>query len=150
MDIRTTLIHVPSTGRTTKWGTATFSGSGRVLMSIFSPVADRHSFIVEDWLMIGRSDEERPDLQVNLQAFGAVTLGVSRQHARLERFGSHLMLTDLNSSNGTFINGVKCLPLQARLVRDGDEIKLGKLILFLYFEKNIPVRSTQNGTVLSG
>lgn len=48
---------------------------------------------------------------------------VSKEHALIERDGADFILRDLNSSNGTFVNGRRVLR-ELRL-RDGDEIALG-------------------------
>lgn len=49
---------------------------------------------------------------------------VSRLHARLEESGGNWLLTDLGSSNGTFVNGVR---VQApTLVSPGDQIIVGQ------------------------
>lgn len=49
---------------------------------------------------------------------------VSRPHARIERSEKGYLLLDLNSANGTQING---MPVdQPVLLRDGDEIGLGE------------------------
>jgi adenylate cyclase len=47
---------------------------------------------------------------------------VSKEHCVLERLGGTYVLRDLNSSNGTFVNGRKIKELR---LRDGDEIALG-------------------------
>jgi adenylate cyclase len=47
---------------------------------------------------------------------------VSKEHCVLQRMGSTYVLRDLNSSNGTFVNGRKIKELR---LRDGDEIALG-------------------------
>ena len=47
---------------------------------------------------------------------------VSKEHASIERVGNTFLLRDLNSSNGTFVNGRKVRELR---LRDGDEIALG-------------------------
>ncbi|MBK7865035.1 MAG: FHA domain-containing protein [Archangiaceae bacterium] len=47
---------------------------------------------------------------------------VSKEHASIERVGNTYLLRDLNSSNGTFVNGRKVRELR---LRDGDEIALG-------------------------
>jgi len=52
---------------------------------------------------------------------------VSKAHARIERLGIELILTDLQSANGTFVNGK---PVTARTLEDGDEINLGKARTF--------------------
>lgn len=47
---------------------------------------------------------------------------VSKEHCVIEKVGGHYLLRDLNSSNGTFVNGRKVRELR---LRDGDEIALG-------------------------
>lgn len=53
---------------------------------------------------------------------------VSRRHARLERNGSHLRIYDLNSTNGTRINGEA---IHISDVHEGDEIRIGSQVLEL-------------------
>jgi signal transduction histidine kinase len=54
---------------------------------------------------------------------------VSRAHARLFRNGEVLWLEDLESANGTFVNGT---PIRGRsLLRPGDRIQVGSTILIL-------------------
>ena len=48
---------------------------------------------------------------------------VSKVHARLERSGVELVLSDLQSANGTFVNGER---IDSRVLRDGDEISVGR------------------------
>lgn len=49
---------------------------------------------------------------------------VSRRHARLERVNEQWMISDLQSSNGTFVNGERIS--EARALNDGDIITFGK------------------------
>ena len=57
---------------------------------------------------------------------------VSRHHAELLRIdGVSYELRDLDSTNGTLVNGVR---VGSRLVGDGDEICLGSLPFNLYLE----------------
>lgn len=53
---------------------------------------------------------------------------VSRRHARLERSGAHLRIYDLNSTNGTRINGEA---IHISDVQEGDEIRIGSQVLEL-------------------
>ncbi len=70
---------------------------------------------------------------INLTPHGADECGVSRRHARLMRDNNALYLMDLNSTNGTRLNG-EPLPASAeRRVQDGDELMLGRLKLYIYF-----------------
>lgn len=55
---------------------------------------------------------------------------VSRMHARITRDKEGIYLEDLNSTNGTFKNGLRLQPYEKRRLDKEDEIKLGKTILF--------------------
>lgn len=52
---------------------------------------------------------------------------VSRDHAVLELHGTKWLVRDLDSSNGTFVNGKRITG--AAVLRDGDELRLGSSIL---------------------
>ncbi len=56
---------------------------------------------------------------------------ISRMHARFSRSGSKVYITDLNSTNGTFRNGMRLEPNASELIEPGDEIRLGRL-KFIY------------------
>src|SRR5262245_30144302 len=53
-------------------------------------------------------------------------LAISRRHGRIGREGARYRLIDLGSANGTQIND---LPVQAKLLDHGDEIRLGQSVL---------------------
>jgi hypothetical protein len=50
-------------------------------------------------------------------------LAVSGEHAVLLKVGEDVFVEDLNSTNGTFVNG---LPIKKQLLRHGDSIDIGK------------------------
>lgn len=52
---------------------------------------------------------------------------VSRLHARLEKQGEKIFLTDMNSTNGTYKNGLRMEPSETVEIEPGDEIRFGKL-----------------------
>lgn len=52
---------------------------------------------------------------------------VSRIHARFDKQGNTILLTDLNSTNGTFKNGLRMQPQETVEIEPGDEIRFGKL-----------------------
>lgn len=52
---------------------------------------------------------------------------VSRVHARIIEVGGELYLEDLNSTNGTFKNGLRLQPYEKRRLEEEDEIRFGKL-----------------------
>lgn len=56
---------------------------------------------------------------------------LSRRHVKFSREGSKICMTDLNSTNGTFLNGLRLEPNMSEILEPGDEIRLGKL-KFIY------------------
>lgn len=70
---------------------------------------------------------------LDLSEFEAVEAGVSRKHARFDLKDYSLYIMDLDSTNGTYLNGLRILPNQPRIVRDGDEIRLGRMRLQILF-----------------
>lgn len=53
--------------------------------------------------------------------------GISRRHSKLREEGGLLTIEDLNSTNGTFVNGSKLAPGQRAHLRSGDVILLGQI-----------------------
>ncbi len=78
--------------------------------------------------IIGRSDPVSnvfPD--IDLTSHGALERGVGRRHARVFLQGGQILIEDLDSTNGTFLNATRVPPRQPKPVRAGDELRLGTL-----------------------
>ncbi|MFQ3646468.1 MAG: FHA domain-containing protein [Anaerolineae bacterium] len=88
----------------------------------------------EERVVIGRAMEGDTGIGFDLTPFGAYHFGVSRMHAVLTLHDGFLYLEDLNSTNGTRINGFQVTPKQRYRLRDGDEIEFGRLRTTLRFE----------------
>lgn len=56
-------------------------------------------------------------------------ISVSRLHAKIIREGEDVYIEDLNSTNGTYKNGLRLKPYEKRKLEEGDEIKCGKRII---------------------
>lgn len=54
---------------------------------------------------------------------------VSRMHARISKQEGNTYLEDLNSTNGTYKNGIRLQPYEKKKLEQGDEIKIGKVEL---------------------
>lgn len=81
-------------------------------------------------LFIGRSSTGMSvQPMINLVELDACRQGVSRHHAILNRYDGLIFITDNGSLNGTFLNGQRLVPHQARVLRDGDLLRLGHLSL---------------------
>lgn len=72
-----------------------------------------------DQVIIGRDPSSELPLQEE---------GVSRQHAKLLVSSTAVELRDLNSTNGTFVNGQK---VSQHMLRPGDKILIGRSIMML-------------------
>ncbi len=88
----------------------------QVVVSINGNELHRYSF-KEGEILIGRSS----DCDVILD-----NAGVSRTHAKLVRVGERVQLLDLDSGNGTFLNGKG---IKGSFVNPGDTIGIGKFSL---------------------
>jgi hypothetical protein len=80
-------------------------------------------------MLLGRaSDAEgyRPDFDMTFYDEGDY---VSRRHARITKGRTGYHITDLGSSNGTTVNGKPLDAQRARLLRNGDRIKVGLVVI---------------------
>ncbi len=72
---------------------------------------------VETPVTIGREDDNT--IQLNDER-------VSRFHAKIQEDGHRVLLTDLDSTNGTRVNG---RPVQLRVLSPGDQVTIGRCLL---------------------
>jgi hypothetical protein len=87
-------------------------------------------------IVLGRSTKGSamsPD--VDLEGKRGSDLGVSRMHLsiRFDKEGSVLMVSDMGSANGSFINGQRLVPRELRVLRHGDELRLGRMVMNVSF-----------------
>ncbi len=72
---------------------------------------------------------------IDLDPFGALTKGVSRLHALIERtedFAYQVM--DLGSTNGTFVNGEQLVPLNYTVLEQDDKVVLGHFSIIVRYD----------------
>lgn len=104
----------------------------RVLFQTMVPDPKVLGVDISDVAVVGRSElgsDIVPDL--DLAPFGAQSMGVSRRHAILLPHDDGLSLIDLDSTNGTWINGVYLQPGQKYRLRAGDRVEFGRLRLVI-------------------
>jgi pSer/pThr/pTyr-binding forkhead associated (FHA) protein len=96
--------------------------------------SDRVVFeLSKDRMTIGRKDEN--DITINWDQ------AVSRRHAEVELVSGCWFVTDLDSANGTFVNGAKVE--QKRALHVGDELRVGDTCLWLHgMTSSEPVSTT--------
>lgn len=76
-------------------------------------------------ITIGRSS--KADVQIDQEA-------VSRNHCKILNTGTAIMLRDMNSTNGTYVNDE---PIEEHALRDGDYVKIGRCIFKFLTGNNI-------------
>jgi hypothetical protein len=109
-------------------------------MSTTDPTAEQAPFLIDptgrehtltgDSITIGRAVEN--DVVITSKR-------VSREHARVRREGWRVMLEDLGSTNGTFLNDERVMAPVA--LHDEDRIKIGDVV-FVFRDPDITYRDT--------
>ncbi len=100
--------------------------------------AEGHAPIQHDsreMVILGRSSTNASKGLIDLSPYHAQTLGVSRQHACIDRAdtGVGFTIEDLESANGTWLNGNRLKARQIHPLRSGDHVQLGELLIFVYY-----------------
>ena len=84
-------------------------------------------------IAVGReTDEFKPELDLNPDE--AVEYGVSRSHASIQATSTGFVLIDLDSTNGTILNGYRLPPNQPYPLKNGDEVRFGDLLIHIFFD----------------
>ncbi len=82
----------------------------------------------QDEIIIGRDSGN--DIPID-------NVGVSREHARIIKGENYYFIEDLNSTNGTFVNGKK---INKKYLKEDDEISIGKHSLQVILEEHPAIR----------
>lgn len=90
----------------------------------------RHRLLTQDGCLIASLEsavltigKKKEEVDLVLQ-----DASVSRIHARITKEEGKFYLEDLNSTNGTFRNGIRMQPYERKKLDEGDEIRFGKTI----------------------
>ncbi len=123
-------------------GTSTFEESDRLRLEI-EGCPDPLLFEVKEEAIFGRKDPATgamPD--IDLTPYAGYRMGVSRRHAAIARNATQgLDVRDLGSSNGTFLNGQQLVAHRLYHLRNGDELRLGQMVIRVIFEPTQPAKT---------
>ena len=87
-------------------------------------------------LIVGRADNVTDYMpEIDLTPHGAYRFGLSRRHALIRRHEGSLLVKDLSSRNGTFVNGEQVKAGETHPLNDGDELRFGNLALRVNFQR---------------
>jgi pSer/pThr/pTyr-binding forkhead associated (FHA) protein len=136
-----TLTDTDNEEGTPRWGTAHFGTRTNLVVQVRG-INKTFVFDAEDVgeLVIGRVDPDTGEApEINLEECDALNKGVSRRHASITKPDAKLRLIDKGSPNGTYLNGDRMVANQPRILRDGDEVRVGRLVLVVTFERVSPM-----------
>lgn len=85
--------------------------------------------IDQDETIIGR--DSSCDIQIDNIAVSREHARITREHSRINKGPGDYFVQDLDSANGTFVNGHK---VDKKMLSKGDEITIGKHFLMVHFE----------------
>lgn len=119
-----------------KWGSARFNGTMNLVLEILDT---KEEFVFDAGqiveVVIGRRDPDTGEAPpIDLTRSGGLDKGVSRKHAVIVRRDGALHIMDNSSANGTFLNGQRLVSEQPRILRDGDDVRLGHLTMRVSFQ----------------
>ena len=72
--------------------------------------------------------------EIDLTPDGEAAKSVSRRHAGIFSQSGAIIIEDLASRNGTFINGNRLVPYLPEALHDGDILQLGQLLIEVYIQ----------------
>lgn len=88
--------------------------------------------------VLGRKDSQTGTTpNVDLSEDGGYNAGVSRQHAIVSFKDGCCVIEDLESFNGTFVNGIRLEPYKPTSVCSNDELVLGTLLVQIECKQNV-------------
>jgi pSer/pThr/pTyr-binding forkhead associated (FHA) protein len=105
---------------------ATAAASPRLIIQSDNAVVDLRG---KSEALVGREDPVSnvyPD--VDMTPHNGEEGGVSRIHAKILINGNQYMLEDQNSTNSTFVNRQKLAPKTPTPIKDGDELRFGRVV----------------------
>ncbi len=127
----------PACGRANRWSARFCVSCGHsfvplrpAVLRVVEPVRAAWEMpVAHNPMLLGRASEAegyRPDFDMTFYDEGDY---VSRHHARITRGRAGYFVTDLGSSNGTTVNGQALAANRARILRNGDRIKVGLVVI---------------------
>ncbi|MBN2029955.1 FHA domain-containing protein [bacterium] len=95
------------------------------LVVIKSEACEEDIVLKEEEVVIGRDEDADVTIEDDR---------LSRKHCKIAQVGGQFVISDLNSSNGTFVNGVK---VTEKTLENNDKIQIGSNVLQFKVEKAI-------------
>ena len=117
--------------------------SPNAIIVIFADNPKALQFQLEETVTIGRRAESGDQPDIDLAPYGGFPAGVSRLHVRVSRTRLGVLLEDLGSTNGTYVQEKRLEKENPVALQSGSSVRIGHLQAWFYFR-------TQNTHLASG
>ena len=96
----------------------------------------RVKLALDEAVYIGRADPAKNNFpELDLTEDNGAEYGVSRLHAAVKVSHQGVVITDLNSTNGTILNNYRLPPDLPYPLHSGDELRFGYLLVHVFLEE---------------
>ncbi|PKN94506.1 MAG: hypothetical protein CVU44_05325 [Chloroflexi bacterium HGW-Chloroflexi-6] len=110
---------------------ATIPDDGIVILSQES--GQEIAVVKKDKFVLGRLVENVEETIIDLSPFGAYGLGVSRLHVLVRKTKAGYEISDMDSTNGTWLNDEQLVPNKFYPITSGSNIRMGKMYVIALF-----------------
>jgi len=89
-------------------------------------------------LVFGRTSDkdEFDESLIDLTSLGGFQMGISRRHAVINRTEDGYVVTDLSSTNGSWLNNERLMPNKSYPLASGSQLRFGRMqVLILYHSR---------------
>ena len=88
-------------------------------------------------LIVGRNGDKKAENFLDLSELDGYNMGISRRHLMVRKVENGYEVTDLASTNGTWINEERLVPNKPYFLKNGAQVRLGRLrLLVTYLTKS--------------
>lgn len=95
----------------------------------------RLELTLKNQIRIGRADHDAKIIpELDFTQDQGIENGISRLHAVMQLTKQGVLLTDLDSTNGTYLNKVRIPTQRPVLLQSGDEVRFGDLLVHIFFD----------------
>jgi len=116
-----------------QWGTGYFHSRAQLFLRLTDSSQIIKVPLKRPAMTLGRSVDADDAHHLDLTPFGAFNLGVSRRHAAIYWMQDELLISDLESANGTYLNRTRLVPGDRHILRNRAVLQLGQMILRIQF-----------------
>jgi pSer/pThr/pTyr-binding forkhead associated (FHA) protein len=83
--------------------------------------------------IIGRKADSSPNGLLDLSPLEGYIMGVSKQHVRIQGVENGYQITDLGSTNGTWVNDVRLTANQPAILPNAARVRMGRIELYFIY-----------------